>query len=87
MSRARFPIGDEKQLVRRCVKCGCRIAYHSPYDKCRECMKNELFPKVKEYILNNYNVNELMVAEEFGIETELIHEWVKEGHLEYKKSQ
>ena len=49
-------------------------------------MKNELFPKVKEFILNNYDVNEVMVAEEFGIDTSLIHEWVREGHLEYKKS-
>ncbi|WP_294290036.1 hypothetical protein [Pseudobutyrivibrio sp.] len=41
---------------------------------------------MKEFILNNYDVNEVMVAEEFGIDTSLIHEWVREGHLEYKKS-
>lgn len=84
MGRTRFPLNEEK-FERRCSVCGCRIAVHSHYDKCRECMKNELFPKVKEFILNNYDVNELMVSEEFGIDRDIVREWVKEGHLEYKK--
>ena len=72
--------------VKFCQQCGCRIAVSSPYDKCRECMKKELFPKVKEFISENDYVNEMILAQEFGIDRELIHEWVREGHLEYKKS-
>ncbi|WP_051194970.1 hypothetical protein [Pseudobutyrivibrio ruminis] len=83
----RLNLNPEGPITRHCEKCGCRIPVSSPYDKCKECMKNELFPKVKEFILNNYDVNEMMVAQEFGIDKTLIHEWVREGHLEYKHTQ
>ena len=83
----RLNLNPEGPITRHCEKCGCRIPVSSPYDKCKECMKNELFPKVKEFILNNYDVNEMMVAQEFGIDKTLIHEWVREGHLEDKHTQ
>ena len=82
----RLNLNEQGPITRHCSKCGCRIPISSAYDQCKECMKNELFPKVKEFILNNYDVNEMMVAQEFGIDKTLIHEWVREGHLEYKKS-
>ncbi|MCR5581821.1 MAG: hypothetical protein K6F66_09565 [Pseudobutyrivibrio sp.] len=47
-------------------------------------MKREIFPKVKDFINENYDVNEMIVAQEFGIDRSIVHEWVKEGHLEYK---
>ena len=83
-SRSDF-LFDQGPRVKHCVKCGCRIPVNSPYDQCKECMKKELFPKVKEFINENYDVNEMMVAEEFGIERSIVHEWVTEGHLEYRK--
>ena len=47
-------------------------------------MKKELFPKVKEFINENDDVNEMVLSQEFGIDRTLIHEWVRDGHLEYK---
>ncbi|MCR4567577.1 MAG: hypothetical protein K5769_05975 [Pseudobutyrivibrio sp.] len=58
----------------------------SPYDKCKECIKKELFPKVKEFITENYDVNEMIVAQEFGIDRSIIHEWIQDGDLEYRKT-
>lgn len=78
-------LNDQGPLTRHCSKCGCRIPVSSPYDQCRECIKKELFPKVKEFINENYDVNEMILAQEFGIDRTLIHEWVKEGHLEYRQ--
>ncbi|MBE5917720.1 MAG: hypothetical protein E7273_12880 [Pseudobutyrivibrio ruminis] len=83
----RLNLNQQGPITRRCSICGRRIPISSAYDECKECMKNELFPKVKDFIQNNYDVNEMMVAEVFGIDTSLIHEWVREGHLEYKKSE
>ncbi|MBQ6462148.1 MAG: hypothetical protein IJJ59_02350 [Pseudobutyrivibrio sp.] len=42
-------------------------------------MKKELFPKVKEFINENDDVNGMIVAQEFGIERSIVHEWVVEG--------
>lgn len=78
-------LNEDGPVVRHCTTCGCRIPVSSHYDQCKECMKKELFPKVKEFINDNYDVNEMIVAQEFGIDRSLIHEWVREGHLEYRK--
>ena len=85
MSSTRYSfLNNEGPAVKHCSKCGRRIPLSSPYDQCKECMKKELFPKVKEFINENYDVNEMIVAQEFGIDRSIIHEWVREGHLEYK---
>ena len=84
-SRSRL-LNEQERWGKHCQRCGCRIPVSSPYDMCKECMKKELFPKVKEFINENYDVNEMMVADEFGIDRSIVHEWVKEGHLEYRKS-
>ena len=86
MPNSRLKLNEDGPAVKTCSVCGRRIPISTPYDKCKECMKNELFPKVKEFILNNYDVNEFMVAEEFGIDVYIVKEWVKEGHLQYRKS-
>ncbi len=77
-------LNQQGPRVKHCVKCGCRIPVSSPYDQCKECMKKELFPKVKEFISENDFVNEMILAQEFGIDRELIREWIQEGHLEYR---
>ena len=85
MKRARSAfLNEQGPRVKHCTTCGRRIPVNSPYDQCKECMKKELFPKVKEFINENYDVNEMMVAQEFGIDRSIIHEWVIEGHLEYR---
>ncbi|QFJ54838.1 hypothetical protein [Pseudobutyrivibrio xylanivorans] len=83
-SRLNF-LNEQGPVTKHCSKCGRRIPVNSPYDLCKECMKRELFPKVKDYINDNYDVNEMMVAEEFGIDRSIVHEWVREGHLEYRQ--
>ena len=73
MSNTRYSfLNDEGPAVKHCSKCGRRIPLSSPYDQCKECMKK------------NYDVNEMIVAQEFGIDRSIIHEWVRDGHLEYK---
>lgn len=77
-------LNNKGPAVRYCESCGCRIPISSPQGKCRECIKKELFPKVKAFISENYDVNEMILAQEFGIDKTIIHEWVDEGLLEYK---
>ncbi len=78
-------LSNQKPVVKHCAKCGCRIPVSSPYEQCKECLKKELFPKVKEFVNDNYEVNEIMLADELEIDRALIHEWIQEGRLEYKK--
>ena len=80
-------LNNKGPAVRYCESCGCRIPISSPQGKCRECIKKELFPKVKAFISDNYDVNEMILAQEFGIDKSIIHEWVDEGLLEYRNQQ
>lgn len=80
-------LNNKGPAVRYCESCGCRIPISSPQGKCRECKKKELFPKVKAFISENYDVNEMILAQEFGIDKSIIHEWVDEGLLEYRNQQ
>ena len=76
----------EMPKVRYCAKCGCRIPLSASHEICRECLKKELFPQVKEFINSTEgDVNELMISEQLGIDRSLIHDWIREGFLEYKK--
>ena len=84
-SKADF-LKDKGPAVKHCSNCGCRIPLSSEYDLCKECMKKELFPKVKEYISESEYVNEMLLAAELGIDKSIIHEWIQEGHLEYRQS-
>ena len=77
-------LNEDGPSVKTCAICGRRIPISSPYVKCKECVKRDLFPKVKQYILDNENVNELVLADAFGIDKALIHEWVEDGYLEYR---
>ena len=82
-SKADF-LKEKGPAVKNCSRCGCRIPLSSGYDLCKECMKKELFPKVKDYISENEYVNEMVLAAELGIDKTIIHEWIQEGHLEYR---
>ncbi len=82
--RARLNLNEPKPDVRVCEICGRRISMNQRGNKCRECLKASLFPKVKEYINSHPDANELTIADEFDIEKELVHEWIKEGRIEYK---
>ncbi|SDB51337.1 hypothetical protein SAMN02910298_02605 [Pseudobutyrivibrio sp. YE44] len=80
-------LNKQEPMTRHCSRCGCRIPISSPYDQCRECMKKELFPKVKDFINENEYVNEMILAEAMGIDKTIIHEWISEGHLEYRDNR
>ena len=41
---------------------------------------------VRPLITENYDVNEMIVAQEFGIDRSIIHEWIQDGDLEYRKT-
>ena len=86
-SKADFLTNNKGPVVKHCSRCGCRIPVSSPYELCKECRKKELFPKVKEFINENEGVNEMVLAAEFGIDKTIIHEWVQEGHLEYRDNR
>ena len=47
-------------------------------------MERELFDAVRSYIRDN-DVNEFMVAKEFGIPVSKVKEWIRQGRIEYKE--
>jgi len=69
---------------RVCARCGIRIPLSCSYEYCRDCLKLKLFPEVRDYIRHN-DVNELEVADNFGIDRTIIHDWIEEGRLEYNE--
>ncbi|MCR5416034.1 MAG: hypothetical protein K6E79_04485 [Pseudobutyrivibrio sp.] len=76
---------DQGPAIRTCKTCGRRIPLNGSSDLCNDCLKREIFPKVKEYINENPDTNEMIVAAEFGIDRKIVHEWIREGRLEYRK--
>ena len=76
--------GEQDNIAKVCKRCGRRITRSSEHDYCRDCLKDTIFPEVREYVRKN-SVSEYELSEIFGIEREMIHDWIVEGHLEYKK--
>lgn len=80
----RLDLDNLRPYARTCTKCHRRIPASSSNDMCSECLKKELFPAVKEYIRQN-DVNEIEVSDHFGIDRQLVREWIREGRLEHKR--
>ncbi|MCR4695175.1 MAG: hypothetical protein K5773_07650 [Pseudobutyrivibrio sp.] len=76
---------DQGPAVKTCKTCGRRIPLSMSGDLCRDCLKRELFPKVKDFINENPDVNEMVVSAQFGLDRSIVHEWIREGRLEYRK--
>ena len=88
MARIRkLNLNSDGPTIRICKTCGRRIPLSQHDDLCRDCLKREIFPKVKEYINENPDVNEMIVATQFDLDRDLVHEWIREGRLQYRNNQ
>ena len=65
-----------------CTKCGRRILGSSGV--CPFCADKELFAQVRDYIREN-DVNEMQVAEHFGIPQDKVKDWIRDGRITYKE--
>ncbi|MBU5472453.1 MAG: hypothetical protein GX284_07045 [Clostridiales bacterium] len=64
----------------------CRRPLPLDYEKemCPQCIENQLFNEVKEYIRSR-DVTEYQVAEHFKIPHYKVKRWIDEGRIEYKE--
>ena len=84
--RSRFDIllQEPRRHRKACVVCGRALASSYADDTCEECKYDALYKKVREFVENN-DVGEYEVAEEFDIPVETVRRWVKLGYMDYKK--
>ena len=66
-----------------CPQCGTQLNEMYPHELCPNCMEQNLFTEVKEYIREN-EVREQDVAEHFNIPVRKVRSWIKEGRIQYK---
>lgn len=66
-----------------CERCNRPLPLTYQGSLCPDCINQELFSQVKEYIRAN-NVNEYDVAEHFHISHHQVKQWIREGRIEYK---
>ncbi len=66
-----------------CVKCGRPLPNDYRFEMCAACEDTELFDRVRDFI-REHDVNEIQVAEHFGISRRKIHAWIREGRIQYK---
>lgn len=71
---------------KQCALCQKFIPKTYVPDICPQCMENNLFNDVKEFIRSN-DVNEHQVAEYFNIPLRRVKNWIKEGRIEYKENE
>lgn len=66
-----------------CEKCNRPLPITFEGTICLDCVNQELFYQVKEYIRAN-DVTEYEVAEHFEIPLSKVKHWIREGRIEYK---
>lgn len=71
---------------KQCELCSRTLAPDYENTMCPQCLEQELFSKVKEFI-RTYDVTEYDVAEKFQIPVRKVKEWIKEGRIEYKEDK
>ena len=82
-----IPNDDSKMTEeKQCARCGRVLNKLYNKELCPVCMEIELFHDVKEYIREN-NVREGDVAEHFHIPLRKVHNWIKEGRIQYKEEK
>lgn len=74
------PLFDNSKF---CTRCKRIMSLHYAEDMCPACINQALFEKVRDYVWGN-EVTEHQLAEKFNIPLSTIHEWIKDGRLEYK---
>lgn len=67
-----------------CEICGKPMAVTYEKDVCPNCVEEQLFHEVRDYIRAN-DVNEYDVAYEFHISVRKVKKWIQEGRIEYKE--
>ena len=70
-------------MSKYCIKCNKLLPISYQDNTCIDCIKEETFQKVKEYIMNN-NVTEFDVAKEFNIPLRWVSEWIKKDRIQYR---
>lgn len=71
---------------KQCELCQRMIPKLYKHSICPQCMENNLFNDVKEFIRSN-DVNEYQVAEYFNLPLRKVKTWIKEGRIEYKEQE
>ena len=69
-----------------CQQCGRPLSPEYTEDICPLCQEINLFNDVKEYIRDN-DVNEVDVADHFGIPNRKVRQWIKDGRIQYKNAK
>ncbi len=66
-----------------CEGCGKALPIKYKGELCPNCIEQQLFHEVKEYIREN-DVTEYDVAAHFDIPLMRVKQWIREGRIEYK---
>ncbi len=69
--------------LRNCARCGKMFNYIGGQPVCEACKKaiEEDFQKVKQYIVDNPRAGLKEIAEENGVTTKQIQQWIREERL------
>lgn len=67
-----------------CSICQRYLPFSYEEELCKECIDNELFHRVKEYIRST-DVTEFEVAEYFEIPHRKVRKWIRQGRIQYKE--
>lgn len=81
----RRPIEPDSKF-KPCSMCGRPILVRGNREYCSICEDNALFKEVREYI-RSHDVNEYELAEIFHIPQSKVHNWIKEGRIEYASGE
>lgn len=74
---------ESESKTKHCPQCGVQLNEMYPHELCPNCIEQNLFNEVKEYIREN-EVREQDVADHFNIPTRKVRSWIKEGRIQYK---
>lgn len=69
-----------------CRECKKLLPKEYEFELCPNCIENNLFKEVREYIRKN-DVTEYDVAEEFGLPLKRVKGWIREGRIQYKEDK
>lgn len=69
-----------------CKVCKKLLPKDYELDMCPQCIEQELFKEVREYIRQN-DVTESDVAEHFSLPPRRVKSWIREGRIEYREEE
>ena len=73
---------DNKNM---CPQCGKMLINLPEGECCPACREMNLFADVRDYIRKE-DVNEIEVADHFGLPVSRVKEWIRQGRIEYKET-